>query len=233
MWTHLGADALRCVLTAAIGVSWRTGVDAVILWTYISQYGCRGVRHRERVMPSAINVPACWEQEGREEPSMRTAPLFRLPPCAGLPYFRMEEGARGFFVPAGRKGYLPDWLMQSWNETTGRREIWENRGKGCRQATWHDADGRYPYFVLLKNNNFYFMRSHIPDYPCKGQMTRDRFMCCEIVSYEWEAGRAWGWKYLIEFFQNGTMKNINSEETTFFKRKYKKKLVTGVIHMII
>lgn len=29
------------------------------------------------------------------------------------------------------------------------------------------------------------------------------------------------------------MKNINSEGTTFFKRKYKKKLVTGVIHMII
>lgn len=87
-------------------------------------------------------------------------------------------------LPVG-KGICPIDLCNHETRRPGDERYGRTEAKAVgRLRDMMRTDGGYPYFVVLKNNNFYFMRSHIPDYPCKGQMTRDRFMCCEIVSYE-------------------------------------------------
>lgn len=121
----------------------------------------------------------------REEPFMRTAPFFRLPLVPDFHTFGWKKAQGDFLcLPVG-KGICPIDLCNHETRRPGDERYGGTGAKAVgRLRDMMRMDGGYPYFVLLKNNNFYFMRSQIPDYLCKEQMTRDRFMCCEIVSYE-------------------------------------------------
>lgn len=109
VWTHLGADALRCVLTAAIGGAWRTGVGAdhhpvgIHFPIRLSQIRIIvGVSCRLQSMYQPVE-----SRREREEPFMRTAPFFRLPLVPDFHTFGWKKVQGDFLCLLVGKGICP------------------------------------------------------------------------------------------------------------------------------